>query len=290
MRLWFGKNNKRFPEIMKTLRETAERIDATGGQAPIEVPDWVVHELGTIRGVRKQLPHARGVRALTDAYFDKVLMDAVNFRRGNIYQMVKNYETRRLENLFLDQGKELIPDSELERVLGLQGLGGASRAGLGPQLHQEAFRRGYVTEGYIASLVENRAVTEIENMLYVWDQSSRAARQARPVFPFGKPWADMMGFWGREVLSRPALRGWLGGKNAGVMGEIANHVADLMPFNPKPLAMVSRIAATDFEVDAISRKSEEMPWMPDLGLGPAEEADFSPLTFFPTEDSANPFT
>lgn len=289
MDLWFGQS-KRKGEVMQVLREAAERVDASGGVAPIEVPDWVLAEMGTVRGTRKQLPHKRGVTAFTDFYFDKLMMDPVNFRRGQIYNLVSKHERRRLENLFLDQGLELIPDTELERVLGLQGLGGATRSGLGPSLHREAFRRGYVTEGYIQELVEHRAVAEIENMLYVWDQGSRMSRQSRAIFPFGKPWADMMGFWGREVLARPALRGWIGGPNTGRLGEFANHAADLMPFNPKPLAMTSRLAATDFEIDAISRPSEELGFLPDVGLGPAEQADFAPLTFFPTDTDSSPYT
>src|SRR5690606_39689475 len=48
---------------------------------------------------------------------------------------------------------------------------------------------------------------EIENMLYVWNMGSRAGRQAQQLFPFGKPYADMMGFWGRELFKRPVLRG-----------------------------------------------------------------------------------
>lgn len=265
-------------KVLAELKKVVSGTEAIGGGRALEIPDWVLQHLGEIRGVRKQAPNKRGMTAITDAFFDKMFMSPVNYRRGFIADTVRRHETRRLENLFLDQGKTLIPDSEIARVLGLDSYGSSLYGPMRKQLHKQAWDAGFVSQGYIDDLVEFRVTSEVDNILFSWDHGSRAGAQTKAAFPFARPWADMAGFWGNEVLSRPAVREtW---RKAGPFGDAAQALADRMPFNPKPLAMASRLAATDFSVDESA---------PGVGLPfGAESADFSPLLFFPTEGD-NPF-
>lgn len=240
--------------VFELLRDTATRIDDVGGASGINVPLEVINELGPVRGVRHALPEASGgaqsITKITDTYFDYMLMNPVQYRRGFLAEMIRTNETKRLRRLFLDQGYELIPDMELDRVLGITGTKGSHYGPLRQTLHKRAKDAGYITEGYISDLVEHRVVQEIDNILYTWDQGSRLGMSGKAVFPFGRPWADMMGFWGREVLSRPMLRGWIG--NRGKLGELAHAATDHLWINPKPLATVSRLANQDFSVEGIT--------------------------------------
>lgn len=268
----------RFADVMQAFRNTADQISATGGR-PHDLPAWVFNHTGSVRGVRKHAPTRMGITRVTDSFFEHTFMNPVNFRRGFLADLIRETEKKRLYALFRDQGRQIMSDVQMEQMLSLQGLSGY-RVGLRQHMLTLAKRNNVIPESYIEDLADARAMQEIDNVLYTWDQASRFGQQTRVAFPFGRPWADMAAFWGREVLTRPALRGWLNNRNAGNVSGIANALADRLPFNPKPVAMASRLAATDFSVDSLT---------PDSGLPlGAEEADFSPLLFMPTGGD-NPF-
>lgn len=267
-------------DIIRALQETGKRVDDLGGGRAIEPPLWVFEHLGPVRGVKKQPPSKHGITAISDAYFDTMLMNPVNYRRGFLAELIRKHESQRLLNLFEDQGLTVIPDSQLQTVLGLDGMGMAVHGSQRKLLHEAARKYGYVTQGYIDDLVEHRVVSEIDNILFTWDKGSRLGQQGRIIFPFGRPWADMMGFWGREVLQRPMLRGFVGRVAGPSAQDAAQGLANFIPFNPKPAAMASRLAATDFEVEGMFSEG-------DLPMG-AEGVDFSPLLFMPV-GGENPF-
>jgi endonuclease YncB( thermonuclease family) len=273
-----SRKSGKYADMRRAWEETAQLIESEGGRVH-ELPAWVFNHMGPVRGVRKQMGNRTPVSALTESFFEHLFMNPVNYRRGFLAELVRKTERERLVKLFTSQGRRIVPDNELEQLLGLRGIYG-SRAGLKPYLQDLASRNGMVLESYIDDLADSRALTEIDNTLYTWDQGSRFGQQARAVFPFGRPWADMAAFWGREVLTRPALRGWINNRNFLNAGTIANGAVDRLMLNPKPLAMMSRLAATDFTVDEFA---------PGVGLPfNAEEASFNPLIFLPT-GGENPF-
>jgi hypothetical protein len=278
-------DNGVFDDVLNAFKETAAKIDATGGVAH-ELPTFVFDNLGPIRGVKKNLGARHPVSSMTETFFDTFFMDPVNYRRGLLAEQVRAAETVRLKQLFLSQNKQIIPDLELERVLGMKGIKGGSRSSLKSWVYEEAFERGYVPEGYIADLVESTVEKEIDNMLYTWDKSSRLGAASQAAFPFGKPWADMAGFWGREVMRKPMLRGTLNESNFLGIRTMYDNLP--MPFNPKPAAMMSRLAHTDFTIDKGIHPS--LPGsLGEGGLLPgSDETDFSPVFFLPTGGD-NPF-
>jgi len=282
-----AKQAGKYSDVRSAFVDLASRIDATGGARLFELPTWVTEYMGPIRGVRMATPKnwagsggRLGTKHVQELFFEKFFMDPTNYRRGFIQDLTRQAETARLRKLFESQGKTVIPDFELESRLSLQGVHGAMAGPLGNALQDYAWENGFVTEGRIAKLAEERAAQEVQNIMYVWDMGSRAGSQARAIWPFGRPWADMVGFWGRETLRRPALRGWINDINFAHIGDIANAIVDHIPFNPKAASFASRLAATDFTIDSIA---------PGVPLpGGIESLDFSPLFFLPT-GGENPF-
>lgn len=259
-------------EFTAAWTDTLAEISATGKNVPL--PDSVYDNFIPVRGAQKI---AGGpVNRLTDAFFDRFFMDPVNYRRGFIAEMVRATEMKRLRQFYASQGKKIVPDSMLTDVMRLSGY---SKGDIGSQ---EAMAHvwadsNFIPESYVMQNIERTVHTEIENMLYVWNMGSRAGAQSRMLFPFGKPYADMMGFWGRELFKKPILRGVVNNHN--YLG--LRSMAENLPFNPKTGAMVSRLAATNFYIDR--------GWIPEEGdsgeglLPGSESTDLSPIFFLPTE-------
>jgi hypothetical protein len=187
------------------FRKAAESVDATGRTIPLSQD--AIRYLGPVRGIKKNPPNRIGATRMADSFFDHFFMDPVNYRRGLLNDLVVKQERARLMRLYASQGKRVVPDAELDEILELQGLAGASRTGTRAYVQDVALRNGIIPESLIDDLADARAIEEIDNVLFTWDQGSRAGQQGKAIFPFGRPWADMAGFWGREVLTRPALRG-----------------------------------------------------------------------------------
>lgn len=286
-----------FDEVRQMFVDAAAQMDATGGRQAVELPALVYEHLGPIRGVRKELTAKTAVSKLTDTFFDRLFMDPVNYRRGFLAEMVRESETARLKSLFASQNKRIVSDMELERVLGLSGINGVVRNGMKGWLHDVALKQGVVPQSMLDDMVERVVRSEVDNVLFTWDRSSRFGSQSRIVFPFGRPWADMAGFWGREVMRRPVLRGWVNESNFLGMrslveagpGNPLNVVNPFNKINPKPLALTSRLAHTDFTIDSGLIGGEGTGFLHEGGILPgSDETNFSPIFFLPTGGD-NPF-
>lgn len=277
----------RYDEVRNAWLETSRKISGSGGRAH-DVPDLVINHLDAVRGVRREIPDKAVVSRMTEFFFDKMFMNPVNSRRGFLSELTRTEETKRLTKLFRDQGRRIVSETEMEQMLGVHGLAGSQRTGLRSVMHQRALDSGVVPESYIQDLVERRVRKEVENVLYNFDSGSRMGAQSRVVFPFGKPWADMAGFWGREMVRKPVLRGWVNEKN--FLGLQTLNSKGMLPINRSHM-MLSRFANTDFEIDK-GVFGGEGGFMPEQegGLWPGSEStDFSPLFFLPTEGD-NPFS
>lgn len=269
-----------FDDILQDFKDTAARIDQSGGIAS-ELPHRVFEHLGTVRGVRKHMKNNFGVQNLTEKFFDNLFMNPVNYRRGFLAEMTRQFERTRIENLFKAQNKRIMSDLEIERALGLEGLGGATRLGMKSAFQDLAIKQGYVPQSMVDDLIERAVQKELDNVLFTWDKGSRLGSQSRAIFPFGRPWADMMGYWGREVFRRPTMRGWVNESN--FLGLKSLNDRGLIPVNPKPAAMMSRLAATDFTIDQGFAGEKEGGLLPG-----STETDLSPIFFLPTGGD-NPF-
>jgi len=245
-----------------SFKEAAGRI-ATGEVEVVLAPSILRDIPISVRGIRNLAPNTPISGRMSNAFFDALYMGATNYRRGFIADLVRKREMQRLRSLYQSEGITVKPDWMVDEVFGPDyptGMGNIAREGIIEGMEVAAFERGIVFESTLRRLAERKAMQEIEHIMYSWQTTSRAGRSAvsRAVFPFGKPYYDMWAYQARETLMRPALRGYLNRSN------IANKMVDYMPFNPKPAALISRIAATDFEAEK-------------QGL------DFSPLLFLPKE-------
>jgi hypothetical protein len=235
----------------KAWADAAER--ATTSETPVTLPNWVLEGFGEVHGAAKvpskSIP--RGVEYVSDALFQRPM----NYRQGFLAEWIRKSEMARLEKLYKSQGVHLVSDEEIMALL----------RNKYPGLHERFLREGLdniamelmdaeniISERAVRRMIESKVVAEMENQLYGFHMQSAAGKKARAIVPFGKPWADMWGFWGREMLGRPQLRGVLNSANYGNLAKIANELADLSPVNPKTVGFVSRLAATDFNLDNIA--------------------------------------
>lgn len=273
-----------YDEVLQAFKETAEQVDALGGKA-VDLPDWVFAHMGPVRGTQKHNRMRMSPLRMTDAFFDRFFLDPVNYRRGFVADMVAQTEKARLEALFASQKKVIMSDVDIAHALGYKGLANMSRTGVKDFITEQALKRDMVPQSYVDDLVQRAADKEMDHMLYVADQGRRIGNVATgTLFPFGKPYADMMGFWGREMLRRPHFRGLINEDNANILGDILTAKGML---NPRTPALVSRLASTDFTIDqgwAGGLESGET-----AGLIPgSEKTDLDPLLFLPT-GGENPF-
>jgi hypothetical protein len=226
--------------------------NAATSEKAVTLPNWVLEGFGEVHGAAK-IPSAtmpRPVEWVSDALFQRPM----NYRQGFLAELVRKSEMARLETLFKSQGAKIVTDEEILSLL----------RNKYPGLHERFLREGIdgiamelmdtehiISQRAVRRMVESKVVAEMENQLYGFHMQSAAGRKARAVMPFGKPWADMWGFWGREMLGRPQLRGLLNSENYGKLSQIANAAADRPWVNPKTTAFISRLAATDFSMDNI---------------------------------------
>lgn len=273
-----------YDEVREAFLETAAKVDASPTHA-VDLPDWVFDHMGAVRGVQKLTRKKTSPFRMTDAFFDRFFLDPVNYRRGFVGEMVGKHEAARLEGLFASQGIRVVPDAEVAHMLGFKGMGGASRTGVADFLNEQALKRGIVTQSHFDNLVQRAVDAETEHMLYVAEQGRRIGATATgTLFPFGKPYADMAGFWAREMFRRPHYRGFINEENYFNLGNLFTARGN---FNPRTPALISRLAHTDFTIDA--GWAGEVENGETKGLLPgSEETDLSPLLFLPTAGE-NPF-
>ncbi|MCI0526682.1 MAG: hypothetical protein L0Y56_04420, partial [Nitrospira sp.] len=278
-----AKKGSNSAEIKQAWLDVADKIEASGGR-PHDLPPVVINNLGSVRGLHRELPNKAGIARMSEAFFDRLFMSPTNYRRGWLADLTRVSHTQRLETLFASQGRRIVSDAEMEALLGLQGISGAQRTGLRGALQEAALKAGVIPRSYIDDMVERLVLQEIENTLYAFDSGSRLGAQARAVFPFGKPWADMAGFYGREVFRRPVMRGWINERMAAPLRFLNNLGVGPVSLLPNRTgAALSRLAHTDFTIDKGFLHG-------DGGVLPgSEESDFRPLFFLPT-DGSNPLS
>lgn len=270
-----ARKNGSIREFEAAWKSTAEEITTNGGR-PVALPTGVLNDWIPVRGTQKV--GSQGIGGLTEPFFDRLFMEPVNYRRGFIADLVRTTERERLAGLYADLGKTIVPDSKLSQLMDVAGYETPLGPGSIEALQHVWADSKYVPESFVSQTIEKTVQREIENVLYNWNQGSVAGGRVAPaIYPFGKPYADMMGFWGREMMKTPVLRGYLTKDNYFNM----QGIADSLPFNPKTGALLSRMAATDFHVDR--------GWVPfdgneQEGLLPgSDETDLSPIFFLPTE-------
>lgn len=274
-------------EAKQIWRDAAAQQAAKGSTAggPVTLPEWVLEGYGSVTGNARI--NKAGMGAFNMAS-DLLFQQPVNYRRGFLAEWVRKSEMARLNKLYANQGKRVVSDADVRKLIKHQypGWGDDMIDARIPSMTKELFeRQNIVTQSFVNELVESKVISEMENALYSFQMNSAGGKAAKAIAPFGKPYADMMGFWGRELLSRPNLRGWINEANYMNMGQIANKAADLSPINPKGAAFISRIAATDFELDRIQEDPLVGGLANSVGL---EGLDVGPALFLPHEGN-NPF-
>lgn len=224
------KNGQHIKDALKHIADEVER----GGK--VGVSDDLLQSVDKVMGVPPN-------RRMGDAFFNKMFANPLQRRRSLIYRLEAELEESRLAKLFKDQGRVILPDHEIARRLNMQldDAVGFREAMLDHILETT----NYVPEGHISRLVDRAANDAMDRMLYGWDQMTSLQEGAKHFAPFAGPWADMWSFWFKEVFSRPYIRGTYG-KDNWFLNTITGGV------NPKPFAMASRLAATDFELDNIN--------------------------------------
>ncbi len=249
-----------------------------------ELPEWVLQGFERVTGNKQAGKFNKGIKTVSDGLFQ----GPVDYRRGFLAEWVRKSEHARLSRLYESQGIKVLSDADLTRAIKTNYPGLPDEV-LQPRLvalSQELFeKQGVVSARFVDELVETKVVAEMENMLYSFHMNSRVGRSTKAIAPFGKPWADMWGFWGREIMSRPQLRGYINDTNFANMGNIANKVVDQMPFNPRTTAFMSRLAATDFDLENIADDPLVGGLAKMIGLS---SLDVGPAMFLP-KGGDNPF-
>jgi len=272
-----AKQNGKFAEVMAAFKETAARMDDVGGK-PINLPGWVYDHMDAVRGTQRHAPARYNVVSrAASAFFDRAFLDPVNYRRGFLAQIVAKSERSRLEALFATQNKRIMTDLEIAQALELKGFGNINSTGARAFIQEQALARGIIPESYVDDLVQKVVDTELDHVLYQAERGSRAGGSITGVFPFAKPWADMAGYWGREMIRRPYYRGQMNEANAFNLQSLVT-ARDMI--NPRPFSLISRLAATNFTID---RGWTGTTGGQAQGLFPgSERTDVSPLLFLPT--------
>lgn len=256
--------------------ETARRIEASGGSATAHtLPKWVLKDVGPITGIRRGAPGGSVLSKMSNSMMDTLFMQPARYRQQFLAAQIRKYEEKRLHTLLTDQGYKIVPDDVIEEMTG--GKFSITRASQEwGQLEEILQEFGIVPESWIRRLAENKAVEEAEHIMYAWHKTSRIGRSipGQATIPFGAPWADMWGFYGREMLMPMMTRGLL---NREVLNIpiYAQAVANWLP-SLRTAATISKVAATEFDTD------RGFVGEGDWGL------NFSPLFFLPTEGE-NPF-
>ena len=267
----------------KAAAEQAEKGSISGGVVALD--DWVLEGWGQVTGNVEQMSIFKKAGSTVSRFlFD----NPMEYRRGFMADMVRQSESVRLAKLYKDQGIKVLSDADFMDIARQQNPNLADDILMSnlDELRRTMFQeQGVVSRRFVDELIEIKVIDEMENTLYSFQNNSRAGKAAKAVAPFGKPWADMWGHWAKEALSRPHLRGWLNSNNRPRIKQIAERTTDAMPFNPKTGAFISRIAATDFDLDRIDEDPIVGRMARAVGL---ERLDLGPALFLP-HGGDNPF-
>ena len=284
---------KTIEDGVQAWRETVQKIKDTG-QAQ-RLPDWAVRDLGPVNGVRQVPQNAGGLARMVDEIGRIGITGPANFRQGWIARNARQQKTHQLEKLAADQDIPILSYPELEVKLGLEPGVLDTSVSASALVDDLAEQMGVWTQGRIRRIADNYAEAQIRKQTYMWSTVSRAGHSARPFAPFVRAWGEMWRRWGRELSSRPTLRGQATRPAYQGMRNAANSVIDWLPFNPKTAGFMSRLAGTNFKIDRGfglgeggripgTGESEEPQ-----GLIPGTEStDLSPFFFLPVGGDENP--
>lgn len=286
-----------FAEMLDEVKATAAKIDeaftasgpdaaATIAARKVEIPQKMVDSWGSIRGVSRDPGAYQGgdfsaaVLRARDRGFNTLFQRPMDNRRGIIAELERHIETERLHQL-VDSNPNLRKMSlyDAAQDLGYDIYAGSSAAEIKDFLIAEALKNNIIPLEYIEQLAERKAIDQIQNMLYTFNMASIGGRRMRAIAPFLGPWADMWGFWSRQLFSQPAYRGPVN-KLVQNVGRKLNWSGNL-PFNPRTAAFLSRTAHLDMDLE---RAGQNMPG-PIGDVAAAGGVDFSPLLFLPTGGS-----
>ena len=266
-----ARKSGKLDDVRAHLRRYAEDIEAGGGRAAsASVPNAALRQLGTIKGVPRSAPGGHAVTRATQTLGDMIFLNPSRNRRQFLSRLVKKYETARIHSLYEKQGIRVVPDDMIEAETG--GAVALNRYhGDWGQVERLAREFSVVPKSWVDRLVNNKVVEEAEHLMYSWHRTSRIGRSmaGQAVVPFGGPWADMWGRYGRELLMPMVPRGILN-RPTNMLGRAAHSIAEWAP-NLKKASLLSRLAATDFNIDRGFAGEESF------------SLDFSPLVFLPTK-------
>ncbi len=273
----------------KSWKEAAEvqskRDGVRGGTSTL--PEWVLTGFGEVYGNKRQglVGDWVGPVARTqDRWFSR----PINARRGRLATMVRESEWDRLNNLYADMGISIVPE-EAVMAKARQRWPEVSEEwlrGYSQQIHNDMLRtENIISEKYLHNLVESKVIGELENTLYNFHISNLAGQSLgrKATVPFGKPYWDMISYWSRDAASKPTLRPILGNIEVGGIGRGMTRATEYLPFNPRTVGKVSRIAATDFDLENM----EDDPLLGGMWSTLFGEADLDigGAMFLPTEEA-----
>jgi len=284
----YARKAGKFGKVDAAFKEVAEKMDNMSGSSQVGLPQWTYEYMGDVRGLVNRISKEGDVMKpkRLDRFFDRYFMDPVNYRRGFIAREIRGLEHQRLDALYRSNGSQRMTDMQAARRLGFEELAGSGNPLVREMINTEAAKVGIVTDSMVDEIVERVVDIETTNILYAFDQSSRIgnSRLAKVVFPFGGPWADMAGYWGRSVFEPAVLRSPFQ-KIPGLQSAVSK-----VPFNPKTAAFISRTANTDFEIDRGWLGGAFGTNVRNGGLLPGTtKTDLGSLFFLPTGGN-NPFS
>ncbi len=242
---WIKKDKAR-----KLYTEATERYATRQAVGPM--PNWVLEGYGEVVGAAR-VPTSGWARPV-DWVSERLFQRPMNYRQGFLAEMVRKSEWARLEKMYKARGIEIVTDDQIVRQLALKYPtipDELLRGGLDYIADDLATRFNMVSRRRLDDMVEAVVEQEMEQTLYAFHRQSELGRHSRALFPFGRPWADMWGHWGREMITRPQLRGWLNESNFLNIRTIAENLVDTLPVNPKTAGFVSRVANVDMDLDNI---------------------------------------
>ena len=265
-----ARKNGRVEKGLEEWARAAVAIDAEGGTATrVTLPKWLLKDIGPVTGVKDA---AVGGGTITKGYnkmMDMLFLNPAQYREQLLSTEVRAYEEARLRTLYQSQGIQILPDDVFESAVGGAYTITRDTQNFG-QIAKIASEYKVVPESWVRTLAENKAVEEAEHIMYSWHKTSRIGRSmgGQAAVPFGGPWADMWGWYGREMVMPMVSRGALGRGNH-LLAKMFDGVNNYLP-NLRRMATVSMMASTDFH-------------RPGGFVGEGWGADFGPLFFLPTD-------
>src|SRR5690606_30386675 len=141
----------------------------------VSLPRRVLKDFGPVTGVRRHAPGQNVSSALHGKLMDQFFLGASIYRQQFLADIERRYEKARRTSLYKSQGRQIVPDTEIEAL-----TNGAFRVNRHTEewgfIEELAERFGIIPESWIRRLAENKAVEEAEHIMYAWHKTSRLGR------------------------------------------------------------------------------------------------------------------